>query len=294
MRHAADCTHANTFKAPLALTGNTSSPKCQSFLLGLGTCPRLNGSTVTFSVELSIKNPHLTEQKPAISQPPSFHGAWLWTLSDPEIKRCYLWIIFPLYWCFVGEKKKDASEKRWYRPGYNASPNISAKLAQATNIPTFTFPSYLNVKTTSVCSEAVAFRCWSVKLEVINLQRLQSHGRAFWVTRMTNWPVMVMLCITCCVAPGSLLSDSFDSTVMSNLDFSQWSKQDSSCSLCLLLKIIGAPIIQTNTMQSTHSEQWTVSFWWCEMAKLKQNVIVMVAAIISAGVSSFCLRTKQQ
>lgn len=39
MRLAADCTHADTLKAQLALTGNTSSPRCQSFLLGLGLCP---------------------------------------------------------------------------------------------------------------------------------------------------------------------------------------------------------------------------------------------------------------
>lgn len=34
-----------------------------------------------------------------------------------------------------------------------------------------------------------------MELEIINLQGLQSHGRAFWVTRMMNWPVMPTLCI---------------------------------------------------------------------------------------------------
>lgn len=52
---AADCTQANTLKAQLALTGNTSSPRCQSFLLGLGMCPWFDGNTITFSVELALE-----------------------------------------------------------------------------------------------------------------------------------------------------------------------------------------------------------------------------------------------
>lgn len=49
---AANCMQANTLKGQLALTGNTSSPGCQSFLLGLGLCPCFDGSTITLSVEL--------------------------------------------------------------------------------------------------------------------------------------------------------------------------------------------------------------------------------------------------
>lgn len=41
--------------------------------------------------------------------------------------------------------------------------------------------TYLNIESTSVCTKTVAFGTWSMKLEVINFQRLQSHRRAFWV-----------------------------------------------------------------------------------------------------------------
>lgn len=43
---------------------------------------------------------------------------------------------------------------------------------------------YLDIQSTSVSSKAVAFGCGGVKLEVVNLQRLQSHRGAFWVMTM--------------------------------------------------------------------------------------------------------------
>ena len=55
MRLAAECMQANTLKGQLALTGNTSSPRCQSFLLGLGLCPWFDGNTITLSVELVLQ-----------------------------------------------------------------------------------------------------------------------------------------------------------------------------------------------------------------------------------------------
>lgn len=45
---------------------------------------------------------------------------------------------------------------------------------------------YLNIESTSVSPEAVAFGGGGVKLEVVNLQRLQTHWGAFWVMRMMN------------------------------------------------------------------------------------------------------------
>lgn len=61
----ARCTHANTLKGHLALTGNTSSLKCQSFLLGLGFDAILLSQLISF---WRIKYPYFTEQKPVSSQ----------------------------------------------------------------------------------------------------------------------------------------------------------------------------------------------------------------------------------
>lgn len=57
---------------------------------------------------------------------------------------------------------------------------------------------YLDIESTSVSSKAVAFGCGGVKLEVVNLQRLQSHRGAFWVMTM-------MHCADCCALLQKIL-----------------------------------------------------------------------------------------
>lgn len=87
MRLTADCTQANTFKAELALTGNTSSPRCQSFLLGLGICPWFWWQHYYFLCWVSfgvlkyiaswqrMKSSTFNWSKSQLSQTTSFHGA---------------------------------------------------------------------------------------------------------------------------------------------------------------------------------------------------------------------------